>query len=444
MKTQLSKNLISLAGVALLFSACGEMKKDPTTEYSDVKNGLVRPHSIKSRDQQYLSRELFDIYPADNAVLNFVEGEAKSYRIETRAISGAVYDIALTKKPADGMTLTKTEKPGVYVLTWTPERGHIPNAEPTREHELTFELILLPGSDARATGIFNSATLPIDRTRKHTISVRRTKQQPVISRVSGLQERVAEGKQFRFSIEVADPAGHAGNMPKLVPVEIVAQNGELHEANGHSFIRPDPEKPTPERNEDGTWVFHRIFDTNLAAVPLPLDKDGAVDLAASSVVVRFGYMINGAGGMTSPEKIERVTIDLDKNIEAPTIRFATGKQSIALETGVERDIEIAVLSTNTRAKVDLNLEALRATLAGLPGAPTIACEDMGRVTNIKNCALTWKVPCDATDLKAEYPLTVEAASQLFDRTATAKLTKTLKIVKKSENCRAAQAVAGGK
>lgn len=441
MKTKMSKNLITMACTAALLSACGDMKQDPTTEYKDVSENLVRPHNVKPNEQKFLSGELFDIYPTAGQVLNFIEGEAKSYTIDSRAVTGAVYDVVLTGKPDEGMTLKKGEKPGQFILTWTPPRGHIPNGESDRQHELTFEIVLLPGTDARAQQIFNNPELPIDRTRKHTVNVRRSKQQAAINKITGIKTSVNEGEKFSFQIEVTDPAAHAGNPPRLVPVEVSSSNTELFEANGGSFVTLDTSsqaKMNVEDKGDGVWVFHRVFDTNAAVIPLPLTKTGEVDTNADSVVVRFGYMVIGAGGATSPEKVERVTIHLNKKAEKPEIRFLTGKQSIGLHTGVEREIEFGASVKNPRAKVSLSLEALRAAVSGWPGSPTVTCEDSGADLTRKNCVLTWKVPCEAADLKTEYQLTVEATSDLFGRTEKAQITKTLKIVKNAQVCRTAQ------
>ncbi len=445
MKTQTSKRLIALASTVALFSSCGDVKQDPTSDYKDVSENLVRPHDVKSPEQKFRSGELFDILPAEGQVLNFVEGEAKSYVIETRAIAGTVYDVALTAKPDEGMTLSKGEKPGQFVLSWAPRRGHIPNGEPDRQHEIALELVLLPGTDARAQQIFNDPNLPIDRARKHAVNVRRSKQQPVISKIAGMRPSVNEGDKFEFAIEVFDPAAHSGNPPRLVPVDMTGNATELFDANGGAFVRFDASssgKLQAEDKGDGVWVFHRVFDTKAATIPAPLTKDGEIDAAADSVTVRFGFMVNGAGGLTSPEKVERVTINLNKKADKPEIRFLTGKSSIALDTGVERHIEFGARAKNPRAKVSINLDALRAAVSTWPGSPAITCEDAGRDLTAKNCALTWKVPCEDAGLKSEYSLTVEAASELFGRTETAKLTKTLKIVKKTEYCRAVQQTAG--
>lgn len=261
---RVSNNLIMMAGMVALLSACGDMKRDPTTEYKDVSEGLVRPHNTKPRVQELRSSEIFDIFPADGQILNFVEGETKSYRIESRALSGIVYDVSLTGKPDDSMRLTKADKPGVYDLTWTAQPGHIPNGEPDRDHEITFELILLPSTDVRAQQIFNDP--PIDRTRKHSVKVRRSRQQPVISKINGLKNTVNEGDKFSFTIEVNDPAAHAGNPPKLVPVEANGVNSELFEANGSSFVRLDTNNLQAKQTPEGSWVFHRVFDTKAAVI----------------------------------------------------------------------------------------------------------------------------------------------------------------------------------
>ncbi|MCM2282079.1 MAG: hypothetical protein NDI61_09560 [Bdellovibrionaceae bacterium] len=434
----MSKNLIMTMGLMTLLSACGDMKQDPAAEYRDVRENLVRPHDNKSREQRVLARDLFDIFPVDDKVLNFVEGETKTYRIKARVNPQVVYDVVLAQGP-EGMTLTKSNEADMFLLTWAPGIGHIPNSESVRDHNIVFELQLLPGSDARALSLFNHPQQPVDRRVEHVLHVVRTKQQPVIAKISGLQDTVAEGEKLEFEVEVSDPGASEDQIPQLVPVEVQALNDELPEASGFSFIQPNPAKPLPVRAANGNWIFYRILNTKLAAIPQPL-KDGVVDATAGSVVVRFGYKVIGAGGRTSPEKVERVSILLNKKAEAPVIRFATGKSSIDLVTGVERDIEISALVQNPRAKVDLDIEALRASLATLPGAPFLTCEDRGRVTTLQNCRISWAVPCDSS-VKSEYPLTVKATAQLYESVEKAELTKTLKIVKKAEFCRPSQPAA---
>jgi len=324
--TSFSRITAGLLATALL-SACGGMKQDPTGEYSDLKKDLVKPHFTPARTQEAASNRPFQITPAvDGQIWNFVEGEKARFEIQARAIEGTVFSVLLKNPVDESMKLVATDKPGVLALEWTAPKGFLAENQLDRMLALEFELVVLPESSPQARARFFGAE-PVDRSVQIPARVVRSSEQAVITQIRGLKERVNQGERLELSIEVRDLSAHAGRLPDLMIGDDNDIKAELYESYGAVFIRPHLHKPSVEMKADGSFVFHRVLDTNIADIPRKLKPDGSIDTQASEVVLRMNFFVIGANGLRSGVEARRVRVVLREPAPAAASNSTTNSRS---------------------------------------------------------------------------------------------------------------------
>lgn len=259
------KKVLLLPVLTALLAGCSgkdplNRNSDPLKDYNSLE-GSVLPHNERARTQYYVS-DIFDIHSEEEQdsrrILNFVEGETAVHPVRARLyMDGVRFDLQAKNLPA-GATLTQdSSEAGLWNLTWKPELGFIPPSQREQQWDIQLELVPQVGEDPRIT-----ANLPtqIERTVTFSLMVRHTQLEPTIVAIKGLSSEISESQAVRFTVEVADPAGHTEAVPAISWSYDPAQySNETQVYSGQNGIGWDYDNLTPKRLSNGNWEFSLIY-----------------------------------------------------------------------------------------------------------------------------------------------------------------------------------------
>lgn len=444
-------NLFTSALLLAGLTACGPMNSsDPARNYSDVP--LAKPHNAQARTQEFdgsafsltTQNKSGEIIPL--TALEFFLGEPGAYKIQARTYApGAVIGLALQNEPKDLVAPKLTEYPGepnTWLLSWTPPRELLPpGSQKGKVFKFQVAIILLPASTPQALDVLKNATKTVEA----VATVRHSTQEPAIvgvtATIGGKQvdlenAEVNVGDQIDLTIRVQDPSSYAGNPPTLATRENDSTNTEQFKGNGNSMIVRDPSRKE-EQTKDDEWSFHWKLFVSEQRIPVVLDRNGNAVEKSETVPVRLNFGATGVNGMKSPDRSVDLKINTQHPPAPPVIKPSLTMASITASAGAATELTFEVGTKSSRARININEEAMKNVYASWPGKAQLTCGEQQEATNTKTCKFTWQIPCNDPAIKDTYVLPFEASvtSGLNGKTSkSATLSKPFKIVKNSASC----------
>ena len=215
-------------GLAMLATGCGKLQTNPTADFGDVaKSAIPMEQQKQKRDRSYLGL-VFPAPDTNGAILNFYEGESKSYVINFRLLMDNVdYAIQADGLP-EGATLTRstTGQPGDYILAWNPKVGTTAG-EPMKNITVKIRLAVIKTYTTEAARVMNDIT----KEHKLVLTVVGSKEIPVIEKIDMPTDitnqsapgetavTIQKGGSVAFSVIIKDTSVADGRSPQLYATE---------------------------------------------------------------------------------------------------------------------------------------------------------------------------------------------------------------------------------
>lgn len=440
--------LVTLSSLALLATACGSNLSSNPSGYRELrKNGVPTDKTsytpepakqvVKVEDPKLRVGNLIDI--KTQGPLNFVEGEASEFLVVARVLQLKVnYELVLTGLPEGAVV--EDAGPNAKKVKWTPKPGFIEDAKDSKSVKFEVELKQASKLDGPEQALFDAQT----KKAAFEVLVSRTKENPVVQKVVGLDGVVQEGTKVNFSVEVRDPGAQSAVAPKLVIKKDLDSTQETVGVDGSDYVSVDPAQSQPTSTSPGIWVFHYIYDTSAKAAPRPSKLgSGNKQLAADEIPVRFKIEIQSPSRRSTTTSKE---FRLKYNTQGQSAEFQVVQgDALTADIGSTVQIDIKVNSKISNGVVTVDQagaqDLLNKTLPGGSKANIFRCKNNGSAS--VECRLGWKVPCDDSIVGSTQKLTVKAVNSVGAIGVESVLDRSISITKTKE-CTAANPTAGGK
>jgi hypothetical protein len=235
-------------GLAMLATGCGKFQTNPTADFNDVaKNAIPADKHKPGRNISYLDM-IFPNPDTNGAILNFNEGESKSYPISFNLLmDGVDYQIHADNLP-EGATLNRAPqgKPSDYILAWTPKVGAT-QGELKKDVVLKLHLVVLKTYTTEASKVMSYIT----KEKTLVMSVIGSKEIPVIEKLemptdlkstgnsSETAVTIQKGESVAFTVTIKDLSVTDGRAPQLYAAEEINGMQErplLKDASQHVSI----------------------------------------------------------------------------------------------------------------------------------------------------------------------------------------------------------------
>ena len=473
--------LTILSSVAILASACGPIQSSPAKDYDQMRkqanpttveqaqnaqnanraeiakrlaeqeaNRLENIRLQEEARQQLeaqqqeqnrkipVSKGLIDIRTEGS--LNFIESKVSKFLVKARVLQLKLnYELVFSGLPAGAKVESIDSQ--TKSVTWAPAAGVVDAGQESKS--IKFEVALIAASKLSAADqrLFDAETT------KETfeILVSKSKENPVVQKVSGLDGIVQEGSKVKFVVEVRDPGAQGTTAPKVTIKTDSASTRETVGVDGSAFISADPDQ-APTTSAPGIWNFHFIYDTSTKAAPRP-DKLGSGNrksLAADEIPVRFKIeVLSPSERSTTTSKEFRLKYNTSG--QAPKFSLVEGS-SLTVEIGkvavIDIKVESLIANGNLVTQAVAAQKALKLTLPGGDAAVRFRCTPDGK--SPITCKLAWKVPCDESLVGSTHKLAMSATNAVGAIVVSGSTEQIITITKSNEtNCTAANPTAGG-
>jgi hypothetical protein len=406
-----AKAFIPVAALGLL-TACGDMSQNATGKYT-LEDQVGELHGQRQAEQAPTA-----VAPIEISLKNaeFTVGQESKHEVSVTAPKGLAYSLRLEQAP-QGMKLSNKAE-GLFELSWKPTEKAVPLYHGTGNMEVK---IVVDYNERASTNKEAVRALQSGQSTEQAVKVlvNRRAGQPQIKIVGGdIPASIEEGKSVSFVVEVTDPGTESQPDVSFSEVGVGSVNGER-------LIAIDLKKGL-KRTENGTFQTRGILNANIKQLPKEVLE--SLEQSNGEIKIQFGFEVTAASsGAKLKTEMKTIALKLDKEASAPDLKIDQKGSS----RGKKITITIMAVAKNERANTNINLNSLKAALEAeatkLPGkAELVNCKE-GNNTPVHTCRIAWTVPCDAADLKAEYSLSVEAASKLFGDTKVATDTKQLRV-----------------
>lgn len=471
--------VVILSSAALLASACGPIQSSPAKNYDEVRaqskpttfeqsqaaqnanraelqrrreeqeanrqeNIRLQGEALRQKEAQRqeqtrkipVSKGLIDIRTEGS--LNFVETKVSQFLVKARVLQLKLnYELVFSGLPAGAEV--KTVDAQTKSVTWAPPVGSVEAGKESKS--IKFEVALMPASALLAADqrLFDAETT------KETFEllVAKSKENPVVQKVSGLDGVVQEGSKVKFVVEVRDPGAQGSIAPKVTIRADAASTRETVGIDGAAFITADADQ-APISTSPGIWSFHFIYDTSTKAAPRPSSLGaGNKKLAADEIPVRFKIeILSPSDRSTTTSKEFRLKYNTVG--QQPKFTVVQGEQLVA-KIGESLVVDVKVESSIAGGKVAVSADSaqksLNETLPGGTKANIFRCKNNG--SSLVECRLAWKVPCDEALVGSSHKLAVSATNSVGAIAVAGSIEKMISIIKTETNCTAANPTAGG-
>lgn len=469
-----------LASAAILASACGPIQSSPAKDYDQMRaqskpttveqaqraqnanraelerrqaeqeanrqeNIRLREEAVKQKEAQQqeqtrkipVSKGLIDIRTEGS--LNFVETKVSQFLVKARVLQLKLnFELVFSGLPAGAKVETVDAQ--TKLVTWAPAAGSVESGKESKS--IKFEVALMPASTLSAADqkLFDAETT------KETfeILVAKSKENPVVQKISGLDGVVQEGTKVKFVVEVRDPGAQGSQAPKVTIKEDAASTRETVGVDGSAFITADPDQ-APTSSAPGIWNFSFIYDTTTKAAPRPSQLGaGNKKLAADEIPVRFKIEVSSPSErLTTTSKEFRLKYNTQNQV--PRFTLAEGS-SLTAEIGkvavIDVKVESLIANGNLVTQAVAAQKALKLLLPGGDEAVRFRCTPDGKAPI--TCKLAWKVPCDVKLVGSTHKLAFSATNSVGAIAISGSTVQLITITKSNEtNCTAANPTAGG-
>lgn len=327
-------NLITIMSLSLAIGACGDYKKDPVPDISEMRrDGKVEiqkgPNAARTVIREVVVEKTVEVIKEASTIdekfivitpdrqMTFNEGQKGQFKIRARSlVPGVAIKLAAQGLP-DGAKIEKSaSEQDVYILSWTPALYTIPSNDSMKAYT------------AKVTAEVTAARTPQELEklkgllREKEIDLFLFKNQEALSslNVAGLSSVVDENTVTPFSVTVKVPGTDQKTpvKPRLTVtydnVKSTAGNDFL-ELDGARYV--DLAKTEPEFIGDATWKFSLTFDTKKYSVQPQLGRDGSILPQADGTRVRLNLKVYSPYGLSTPESLVQVKIRYAQKVEAP-------------------------------------------------------------------------------------------------------------------------------
>lgn len=455
--------LALLSSAAIFASACGPVQSDPFGDRKHLRDGAtevispedaIREKMARDQAEQQAKNPTPTPVPVDPRVrvskglidirtegsLNFIENKASEFLVKARVLQplNLKYELVFSGLPA-GALVTQVDAQTKKV-SWTPATGVVEAGKDSKSIKFEVELKQASKLSDAEQKLFNAETTK----ESFEILVSKTKENPVVQNITGLDGVVSEGSKVKFVIQVRDPGAQGSEAPKVTIKSDSTSSQETVGIDGSQQITADPDQ-SPSSSAPGIWNFSFIYDTSAKAAPRPAKLgSGNKKLASDEIPVRFKIEVRSPS-QRKTETSKEFRLKYNTQGQAPKFDLAAGS-NLSVEIGKIAEIDIIVSSQIPNGHLITQAvaarKALQQSLPGGPDAVRFKCTVDGKAPI--TCKFAWKVPCDEALVGSTQKLALTATNAIGAVVVTGSTEHTITVTKTNEtNCTAAKPTAGG-
>ncbi len=298
-----SFSMAALASLAVLATACGGFEKNPVKDYDFVAG---QPTGEPKKVETAYSTALFPKPDLNGQVLNFFEGESRSYTFKTSTtMPGVGYRYVPVELP-EGASFNAGEN-GDFVLSWTPRMGTLMESEFCLRDiplVLALEITSASGKAAEIVAPLNGSTTAFN------IALHCANQGLVIERIAAASKEIEQGSKVEVTVVVASPGNTKSNPPTLKVFD-VGGSAEVQTVSLSKHV-----KFNKAQEENGKFVFKGLVDSSNVSIPS----------GKTSVVGVLGVKVTGRSSSQTAEITEQITILKKASSEKPATPGAPAKK----------------------------------------------------------------------------------------------------------------------
>lgn len=445
MKFDKKITLVALSSVAIFATACSSNLSSNPPGYRDLKDGgrptqktsytpEPKKQVVKEEEPRLAVGSLVDI--RTQGPLNFIEGEASEFIVAARVLQVKVnFELVFSGLPEGAVV--EDAGPNAKRVKWTPKPGFIEADKDSKAVKFQVEVKQASELNAAEQQLFDAQT----KSESFEVLVSRTKENPIVQKVSGLEGVIQEGSKVKFSVEVRDPGAQSTVAPKVTIKRDDASTQETVGVDGSEYITTDGE---PSSSAPGVWVFKYVYDTESKPAPRPSKLgSGNKQLAKDEIPVRFKIEVSSPSRRSTTTSKE-FRLKYNTQGQAPKFEVVQGNAP-TVDIGSTAQIDLKVSSQVANSSVTVDWQAtqneLNKTLPGGSAANMFRCKNNGSA--IVECKLGWKVPCDEALVGSTHKLTVKAVNSVGVIGVESVLEQMITVTKTKE-CTAVNPTAGGK
>lgn len=191
-------------------------------------------------------------------VLNFTEGVATTHRIVVRAYVPTLKFSLKAHDLPEGATLNQGDSADIWLLSWQPKTGLVPQKMDGIETSIKLELLVGAENPVEVKKLYNSE----DRFVNFGLAVTKNKTQPKIEKVTLGQGPFKDNEVIPFQVEVSDPSSTDALPPQVYfSYDPASFSGETKLLQGDQGVYVSSGKPMPKRLANGHWVFEFVYKT---------------------------------------------------------------------------------------------------------------------------------------------------------------------------------------
>ena len=299
MEKSIFSKLTIAAIAALVLGACQgsdplKRESNPVKSYKTVTDEAVGIHEQKQRDQAYAT-DLYVIDVNENGkstlVFNFVEGVAKTYKLNIRTlVDKATFTAKLElAKEAEGKGITLNPNGS---LSWTPAAKTIPMTDSSVTYKGKIVLVAAT-TDTKAQKLLANKDLstPIE------IKVSRQEATPTIKSIEGINDKTVYSAAVPFRVTVNDPAMSDVRDPMVRFVEPVGKLTDEQKNKKYQVISTQSFYATSATKlGGGSWTINYSFEPSIFVLEcekrnIDLSKlPETITVVSNVIVVSYGQM----------------------------------------------------------------------------------------------------------------------------------------------------------